>query len=299
MKRTFGALLAACVAGLAPAIHAQEPAAGNTPPVAAIRSPVDGSYFSAGRTLSLVSSATDADEPAGALRYRWSVDLVHGSGIEHDFFVSSDPNAFFAVEDLDEPEGVRLDIRLVVTDGSGASDTAQARLLPKLDTEPRYPLGTGDVLEITFYAGGTKQEEFTAEVSGPGTITTPLLGEISVGGLSASEASDKLTMVLARDFFVNPQVLVKVREHAKKVYVGGEVKNPGAYSIREGSTLLNACILAGGFTEYAALNRVTVTRTVGKQTRILKIDLREVQKGKVSDLTLETADRIDVPHRVF
>lgn len=274
-------------------------AAGPQPPVAAIRSPVDGALFVAGRTLSLLASATDADDASTSLQYRWTVDLVHPAGVESNFFTSSEPSAFFAVEDLDEPDGIRLEIRLVVTDASGLADTAYARVYPKLDHETAYPLGPGDLLDVAFYAGGEKQETFAAQVSALGTITSPLVGELSVGGLTAAEVSDKLTVLLARDFFVNPQVLVSVREHAKKVFVGGEVKSPGAYSIKDGMTVLNACILAGGFTDYAALNRVTVTRTVGKQTRIIKLDLKEVQKGKVSDLALETGDRIDVPHRVF
>ena len=300
MKRILGISLVAGLVGLALSApsRADEPAA-NTPPVASIRSPVDGSFFVVGRTLALMGNGSDAEEDARALRYRWVVDLVHGEGVERDFFTSSESNAFFAVEDLDEPAGIRLEIRLIVTDKGGLSDTAMVRVYPKLDREPAFPLGPGDALDITFYAGGSKQEEFSAEVSSLGTITSPLVGELSVGGLTAAEVSDKLTVMLARDFFVNPQVLVKVREQAKKVYVGGEVKSPGAYSIREGSTVLNACILAGGFTEYAALNRVTVTRTAGKQTRILKIDLKEVQKGRASDVTLETGDRVDVPHRVF
>jgi polysaccharide export outer membrane protein len=274
-------------------------AAAPQPPVAAIRSPVDGALFVAGRTLSLLASATDADDAPASLQYRWTVDLVHPAGVERDFFTSTESSAFFAVEDLDEPAGIRLEIRLIVTDPTGAADTAYARVYPKLDRETSYPLGPGDLLDVTFYAGGEKQESFSAEVSALGTITSPLVGELSVGGLTAAEVSDKLTVLLARDFFVNPQVLVSVREHAKKVFVGGEVKTPGAYSIKDGTTVLNACILAGGFTEFAALNKVTVTRTVGKQTRIIKLDLKEVQKGKVSDLALETGDRIDVPHRVF
>jgi len=302
MLRTLGnILLISATCGIA-AVHAADNpllAKPNTPPVAIIRAPVDGAFFAVGRTVSLIGNATDAEDPATALRYQWNVDLVHPDGVERGFFTGTDPGVFFAVEDLDEPAGVSLAIQLIVTDTGGLSDTAVVHIQPKMDHEPTYPLGPSDVLDITYYAGGEKQEQFSAEVSATGTITSPLVGEVSVGGLTAAELSDKLTVMLGRDFFVNPQVLIGVRDHAKKVYVGGEVKQPGAYSIRDGSTVLNACILAGGFTEYAALNRVTITRTVGKQTKILKLDLREVQKGKVSDLTLETGDRIEVPHRMF
>jgi polysaccharide export outer membrane protein len=92
---------------------------------------------------------------------------------------------------------------------------------------------------------------------------------------------------------------VNVKEYGGKVYIIGEVRRPGAYSIGDGLSVLNACILAGGFSEFAAPNRVKVTRIWKRQTQVLKIDLRKVQKGKKPDLLLQPGDRIDVPARRF
>lgn len=300
MKRMFRWLTAILVVAAAgPARAATPESAGNTAPVAAIRSPVDGSSFKAGRTIALIANASDAEDAAAALSYRWTVDLLQGDRVESGFFTGSEPSLFFAVEDLDQPLGVSLAVRLVVTDAGGLSDTAKATVTAVEDLEGAYPVGPGDMLDVVYYAGAKRQEEFSAEVSAYGTVTAPLVGEMSVGGLTANEIADKLTVVLSRDFFVNPQVLVKVREQAKKIFVAGEVKKPGAYSLREGSTVMNACVLAGGFSDYAALNRVVITRTVGRQTKLIKVDLREVQRGKTADVLLETGDRIDVPHRLF
>lgn len=287
------------VVALAGAAHAATPeSAKNTPPVAGIRSPVDGSSFVPGRTIALISNASDPED-GQAMTYRWTVDLVQGDQVESNFFTGDQRSLFFAVEDLDQPEGVTLAVRLVVTDAGGLSDTASATVTATAQLEGAYPVGPGDMLDVVFYAGGQRQEQFSAEVSAFGTVTGPLVGEFSVGGLAASEIAEKLTVLLSRDFFVDPQVLVTVKEQAKKVFVDGEVKRPGSYSLREGSTVLNACTLAGGFTDYAALNRVVVTRTTGRQTKLIKVDLREVQRGKATDLVLEIGDRIDVPHRLF
>ena len=63
--------------------------------------------------------------------------------------------------------------------------------------------------------------------------------------------------------------------------------------------MINACIMAGGFTDYAALKKVTVIRSNGKRPKIFKLDLNKVQAGKADDLVLRPGDRIDVPHRAF
>ena len=76
----------------------------------------------------------------------------------------------------------------------------------------------------------------------------------TVAGLSGrSQDVADLRAMLARDFFVDPQVLVSVKEHGGQVYVTGEVKQPGMYGVRDGLTVLHACLLAGGFTDFASL----------------------------------------------
>jgi polysaccharide export outer membrane protein len=162
-----------------------------------------------------------------------------------------------------------------------------------------YPIGVGDVLQITVYAGGEEQENFTVEVASNGKITTPLLGDVPVEGKLPADASELLANRLASGYYVNPRVIVSVKESAAKVYVLGEVTRPGAYSVRDGLTALNACILAGGFSEYAALNRVKVIRQVKDRLDVYKIDLGKVRKGKKPDLVLKPGDRIEVPHRRF
>ena len=90
-------------------------------------------------------------------------------------------------------------------------------------------------------------------------------------------------------------MIVSVKEYAGKVYVLGEVQRPGVYSVRDGLTALNACILAGGFSDYAALNRVRVIR----QNNVYKMNLGKVRQGKSPDMVLRPGDRIEIPHRRF
>jgi protein involved in polysaccharide export with SLBB domain len=162
-----------------------------------------------------------------------------------------------------------------------------------------YQVGPGDVLQIAFYAGGEKQEEFTGTVSPLGTLTSPLLGEIRVAGLTTYEISKSMTDSLAQDFFVDPQVLVSVKNYGGQVWVVGAVKNPGPYAFSEGLSALKACLLAGGFTDFASLRRVKVTRTVNGRPKAIAVDLTRIMQGKADDPPLLRSDRIEVPQRRF
>lgn len=162
-----------------------------------------------------------------------------------------------------------------------------------------YSLGPGDLLQIIVYAGGEKQVDFTGNVSALGTITSPLLGEVNVAGLTTYEVERSMRERLAKDFYVDPQVLVSVKEYGGQIFVMGAVNKPGAYGLQERMTVLGACLLAEGFTDFASPRRVKVTRMVDGQQKTLKIDLIKVREGKKEDLPLQRGDRIEVPRRRF
>jgi polysaccharide export outer membrane protein len=171
--------------------------------------------------------------------------------------------------------------------------------LAMAEQSPTYQVGPGDVLQVTIYAGAEKQEDFTGTVSSVGTLTCPLLGEFKASGLTIHQISQAMTDILTRDFFVNPQVLVSVKDYGGQVWVVGAVKNPGPYPFSEGLSTLKACLLAGGFTDFASLRRVKVTRLVNGRSRTVGIDLARVMQGKVDDPPLLRSDRIEVPQRRF
>lgn len=162
-----------------------------------------------------------------------------------------------------------------------------------------YAVGPGDALEIVFYAGGGKQEDFVQTVREEGTITCPLLGDVPVAGLSVTAIALALEEVLARDYFVDPQVLVNVKTYGGRIYVLGEVKQPGIYPIQVAPTALSACVLAGGFTDFAAPRHVRITRNQGGRTERIEVDLVRVKQGRAEDPALVSGDRVDIPRRRF
>ena len=110
-----------------------------------------------------------------------------------------------------------------------------------------YRIGPSDILSVTIYAGGEKQHEADLTVSSQGTINAPFIGEIKAAGLSPSEVEQKITEPLARDYFVNPDVNVSVKEyHSLHYYISGAVKEPGLYETRSEFTLLELIAKAEG-----------------------------------------------------
>jgi polysaccharide export outer membrane protein len=263
-----------------------------------------------------------------------------------------------------------------------------------------YRIGPRDVLTLTIFAGGEKQNVSTMTVSSQGIINVPFIGPVMAKGLTVSQLEDKVTKPLAADYFVNPEINIVISEYhslhyyisgavgtpglyemkskatlleliakaggvspdhgnivyvlhpssdqasskkqnqkhysdkdplkvnlnklldrgdmsqnielqsgdvvyiplqssqnlsASKIYVEGEVKSPGVYTYQEGLTALNACIMAGGFSKFAAPNRTRIIRQNGDKLIIIKINLNDVKDGKIPDAEIKPGDRIHIP----
>jgi polysaccharide biosynthesis/export protein len=124
-----------------------------------------------------------------------------------------------------------------------------------------YQVGPGDVLQVAVY--GNEDISRTPTVQPNGTIALPLLGDVAVVGLTLPEIQRRLTALLAKDFLVNPQVEVKVKEYQSQfVSVVGEVNNPGRKPLRGRTRIFDVLIEAGGFTTRAS-GEVMITRREG------------------------------------
>ena len=108
-----------------------------------------------------------------------------------------------------------------------------------------------------------------------------------------------LDMTLHSDDVIYIPLEQAINQTELKIFVEGEVKKPGDYDYRPGLTALNACIIAGGFAQYAAPNRARIIRNQGKKLKIIKIDLDDVRLGKSKDVELKPGDRINIPETYF
>jgi polysaccharide export outer membrane protein len=124
--------------------------------------------------------------------------------------------------------------------------------------ESDYRVGPGDVLEIEVYDDPDLSGLMTVQHAGE--IPFPLLGDVKVSGLTAREVRETLTLLLAKDYLVDPQVVVKVKEHRSQwTTLVGEVQRPGKYYLQGSKTLLELLTEAGGFTIQAS-GEVLVSR---------------------------------------
>jgi polysaccharide export outer membrane protein len=126
---------------------------------------------------------------------------------------------------------------------------------------PEYRVGAGDVLEVVVFGNDDLSRITTVQTSG--TISLALLGDVAVTGLTLPEIKTKLTSLLARDYLVNPQVDVRVKEFQSQfVTVIGEVNSPGRKPLRGRTRLIDALVEAGGFTPRAS-GEIVITRAEG------------------------------------
>jgi polysaccharide biosynthesis/export protein len=148
--------------------------------------------------------------------------------------------------------------------------------------ESEFKLGPDDVIEVFVY----KETDLspTVVVRPDGKISLPLIGELSVNGKTAVELQKEIAQKLSQ-YVANPTVNVIVKEvNSAKVSVLGEVKTPGMYKIKDRATILDAVALAGGFTEYAKRDKVTLIRVEpnGRLSR-LQLNVDDQIKGRKGD----------------
>jgi polysaccharide biosynthesis/export protein len=167
-----------------------------------------------------------------------------------------------------------------------ASPAAAATTTP--ETPAEYRLGAGDVIEVIVY--GNDDLSRTTTVQTNGTVSLPLLGEVAVAGLSVAEVKQRLTALLGRDFLVNPQIDVKVKEYQSQfVTVLGEVNSPGRKGLRGRTRLIDVLVEAGGFTPRAS-GEVSIARGEGTfdgGERALRLRFGSASPSAVDQVNLE------------
>jgi polysaccharide export outer membrane protein len=126
------------------------------------------------------------------------------------------------------------------------------------DQYPPFLLGPGDQLNITVYGEEGLPKAFLVDSSG--TIVFPLVGELSLSGLTQAQASERLAQSLSK-FQKSPQVTVQVTESGQyNISIMGNVARPGKYRIRGLPNLLSALAEAGGPLPGSALNKTILVR---------------------------------------
>lgn len=173
-----------------------------------------------------------------------------------------------------------------------------------------YRIGPSDVISLTVFAGGEKQYDSDLTVSSRGTINAPFIGEVKAAGMSTSDLERKIREPLARDYFVNPDVNISVREfRSLHYYISGAVKKPGLYETRSEYTLMELIAKAEGVVSERG-NIAYVMREAADQVMAgrkaeelaatiepLRVDLKRLldQGDMTANIQLQPGDLVYIP----
>ncbi len=164
-----------------------------------------------------------------------------------------------------------------------------------------YYLGVGDVLELAVFQ--VPELEKTVRVNGRGEIVLPLLGILSVEGMSLPQLESLISRRLEESYLQNPQVSLFVKEYrSQQITVMGAVEKPDVYSVRQSRSVFEMLSLAGGLSKAAGdvirvqmQRKDRVTGQLKAENLLLSLD-KMIQGGSaVADVRLRGGDSILVP----
>ncbi|HEX3204203.1 MAG TPA: polysaccharide biosynthesis/export family protein [Nitrospiraceae bacterium] len=145
-----------------------------------------------------------------------------------------------------------------------------------------YKIGPEDVLEVIVWRNQDLSKVVT--VRPDGKVSLPLIGDVVAVGLTPDQLTKEVISRL-KDYKENPNVSVVVQQvNSYGIYVLGEVAHPGKYQLKSYTTVLQAVSMAGGFTPYAAKNKMFMLRKIpDKDTEVrIPIDYDEIVSGEDS-----------------
>ena len=172
---------------------------------------------------------------------------------------------------------------------------------PPPNSAPAYVIGPGDSLEVFVW----RNPELSSKVPvrPDGKISTPLVEDMVAVGKTPTQLARDVEKVLS-EYVKSPQVNVIVSQPVSafsQVKVIGQVIKPQSLPYREGMTMLDALLAAGGLGQYAAGNRAKVVRTEGGKQVPISVNLEKIiDKGDMTqNIKLQAGDVIVVPETRF
>lgn len=155
-----------------------------------------------------------------------------------------------------------------------------------------YILGPGDLLLVNVWS--PMAEQMMSEITAEGYLVLPGILDVKISGLTLSEGKTKVKQNLQR-YFKNTQFtvhLVKMRKF--RVYIVGEIEQPGTYFMRGSERLSDLIEIATGFASGADDTRIQIRHTEG-QTDTVDFSLFYSFGNRESNPHLQGGDVIYIP----
>ena len=187
---------------------------------------------------------------------------------------------------------------------SSSAPTQPALVAPNRPSD--YVVSAQDVLKVTVFDEPAMSGSY--RVDSDGSFQYPMLGRVDVGGMRIREIEQLLKTKLEDGYIKRAQVAVDVEQfRSRSIFVVGEVRTPGKYSMTPQMSLIEA-LAAAGSAMPAASSEVLILRPRNPgvaqaltpdqvdQSSVTRVNLAELQLGRLSqNVTLAEGDTIFVP----
>lgn len=173
------------------------------------------------------------------------------------------------------------------------------------DITGEYRIGVDDRIKISVW----RNPELSVEVPvrPDGYVSAPLIGDVEAGGMTAEEVARNIEVKLEQ-YIRQPQVSVILtslvsHQFLTRVRVTGAINKPVSLPYRQGMTVLDIVLEAGGLSDFAVASRARLYRKdpqTGEPTT-MKIRLDKIiYKGDLStNVELKAGDVLTIPERRF
>lgn len=167
----------------------------------------------------------------------------------------------------------------------------------------QYLIGVDDQIQISVWKNPDLSA--TVPVRPDGRISMPLVGEVMAGGRTPEQVVADITQKLS-NYIRDPQVAVMITglnsgEYLSRVRVSGAVLNQRSIRYRQGMTVLDLILEAGGLNEFASGNNSKLYRQTDEGVVAISIFLSDILlAGKMeTNIAIEPGDILTVPERLF
>ena len=259
--------------------------------------------------LAQLQNMSPAEQKALARQYGFDLDRVLGGGIE----VGADDGQRSALgapgeplepiqrvdleeespsEDLAKEEAVRSTV--LKRFGSSLFDSEVGTFAPvdNIPVPEGYRLGVGDELRVMLI--GKEQGDFLLLIDRDGSVTLPKLGRVVLSGLSFPEAKQLIEKRVSQQLIGSEAILSMGSLRSINVFMAGEIKAPGNYSMSALSTLSQSIFIAGGITDTGSYRAVELKRQ-GKTVRSFDLYDLLLFGDNSGDARLQSGDVVFVP----
>ena len=167
----------------------------------------------------------------------------------------------------------------------------------------QYLIGVDDKVQVDVW----KHPDLTVNVPvrPDGMISVPLIGEVLAGGKTPKNVAAEIQKRLSK-YIKQPNVAVilmelRSHEYLSRVRITGSVRTPLSLTYRQGMTVLDVVLTAGGLNDFASGNNTKLFRRIDGKVQAIKIDLDDIfSNGEMeTNYAMEPGDILSIPERTF